>query len=80
MTVYTDYREASKFSRFAHNMTVIHTGNPDLVAAFEYFRFERPRVPPALAGADFSAVSDADLLSFLGVNANPAPRQRAAHH
>ena len=80
MTVYTDYPTASMFAPLAHNSMVIHIGNPDLVAAFDYFRFERPRVPPALLGADFSTVSDLDLLSFLGANGNPAPRQRAAHH
>jgi hypothetical protein len=80
MTVYTDYPDASKFSPLVHNSTVITTGNPDLIAAFDYFRFARPRIPAALAGANFSTVSDADLLSFLGANANGAPRQQAARH
>ena len=39
MTVYTDYPTASSVSPFMHNSTVIHAGNPDLVAAFDYFRF-----------------------------------------
>jgi hypothetical protein len=82
MTTYTDYPTASTLSPFVHNSTVIHGGNPDLVASFDYFRFERPRVPESLAGAnlsDASAVSDAQLLSFLGANAGAGvpPRHRA---
>jgi hypothetical protein len=72
MTTYTDYPTSSTLSPFVHNSTVIHGGTPDLVAAFDYFRFERPRVPDSLAGAnltDPNAVSDAQLLSFLGANA-----------
>jgi hypothetical protein len=79
MTTYTDYPTASSISPLMHNSTVILTGNPDVLAAFDYFRFERPRIPASLAGADFSnpsAVSDALLLSFLGSNANSAPAAR----
>ena len=58
-----------------YNNTVITDGNPDLVARFDYLRYQRPQVPVALQGRDFSApynpndpqtVSDAELLSFLG--------------
>jgi hypothetical protein len=76
MTVYTDYPTASSVPPLTHNSTVIRAGNPDLVAAFDYFRFARPRVPPALANANFSTVSDADLLSFLGAAAIQAPQMR----
>lgn len=75
-TCYTDYPAASMLSPFAHNSTVIHTGNPDLVAAFDYIHYQRPRVPASLLGRNLSdpaAVSDADLLSFLGANVNAAP-------
>jgi hypothetical protein len=83
MTTYTDYPGASAYPPFTHNSTVIHTGNPDLIAAYDYVRFERPRVPTALVNAnlmDAVSVPDATLLSFLGANANtPAstPRHRA---
>jgi hypothetical protein len=79
MTTYTDFPTASSVSPFVHNSTVIHGGNPDLIAAFDYFRFARPRVPQSLVGTDFSnpgLVTDADLLSFLGDNANALPTVR----
>ena len=82
ITVYTDYPAASSVLPFVHNSTVIRAGNPDLVAAFDYFRFARPLVPASLAGLDLTnvaAVSDSTLLGFLGTNANlaPSPRHRA---
>ena len=72
MTVYTDYPTASMFSPIAHNSTVIHSGFPDLVAAFDYFRFERPRLPPSLMNADLTnvlTVPDSALLAAFGANA-----------
>jgi len=89
MTVYTDFPFCfNNYTPFAHNSTVIHGGNADLVGAFDYFRFERPAIPAALADAAFSdanAVTDAQLLSFLGANAtaNTTPatsRRRASRH
>src|SRR5207248_6584456 len=50
-----------------------HGGTPDLVAAFDYARYQRPIIPPGLIGQDFSnpsAVSDAQILTFLGPMAN----------
>lgn len=47
--------------------------NPDLRAEFRYARFASPVVPAALLGADLSnpaAVSDAQLLAFLGAALN----------
>lgn len=73
MCVYTDFPTASTYTPFNHNSTVIHSGNPDLVAAYDYVRFQRPVVPQSLQGknlADPSAVTDAQLLSFLGANAD----------
>ncbi len=73
LTSYTDYPTCSTFPPFTHNQTVIRTGNPDLLAAFDYIHYQRPRVPAGLVGrnlADPAAVSDAQLLSFLGANAN----------
>jgi hypothetical protein len=87
MTTYTDFNTASGYSPLMHNSMVIHGGSPDLVAAFDYFRFERPRVPPALLNANFTdnSVSDAQLLTFLGSNAgNVSPpvtlRRRGVRH
>jgi hypothetical protein len=81
MTVYTDYPAASSVSPFMQNSTVLHNGNPDLLAAYDYFRFARPQVPTSLQGADLTVVSDDQLLSFLGANATQAPptRHRAVH-
>jgi hypothetical protein len=85
MTTYTDYANASMVSPLVHNSTTIHTGNPDLMATFDYFRFERPHVPAELSSANFtdSSVSDAQLLSFLGTHAggpSSTPKRRAARH
>ncbi len=77
MTVYTAYPAASSVSPMVQNSTVLHIGNPDLVAAFDYFRFVRPQVPASLAGADLTQVSPSVLLSFLGANVNGPPRHRA---
>jgi hypothetical protein len=79
MTVYTDYPAASSVSPLTHNSSVIRAGTPDLVAAFDYFRFARPQVPPALVNANLNQVSDAELLAFLGANANPAPPANRRH-
>jgi hypothetical protein len=79
LTTYTDYQTCSTFTPLAHNSMVIHSGNPDLFAAFDYVRYQRPAIPSELLGRDFSnpaAVSDAQLLSFLGDNSNAPPRVR----
>ena len=86
MTTYTDFNTVLSYSPLMHNSMVIHGGNPDLVAAFDYFRFERPRVPAALLNANFTdnSVSEAQLLTFLGANAGnlsqPVTRHRSARH
>jgi hypothetical protein len=77
MTVYTDWAIASSYPYFEHNRThIVHAwndagtpGDPDLRAAFDWFRFVRPQVPAALAGRDLADpgdVADAELLAFLG--------------
>jgi hypothetical protein len=79
MTVYTDWAIASTYAPniFEHNNSVIThgyqnpglVGDPDLLAQFDYVRYRRPLVPAELVGADLSnpsAVSDAQLLGFLG--------------
>jgi len=85
LTVYTDWPLCSEVGFENQNTRVLTNGtrlangsivsgaNPDLLAAFDYVRYRRPQIPPNLAGANFSnpsAVSDAQLLSFLGANAN----------
>lgn len=80
LTVYTDWPVCESVGFQYQNQYVLTNGlrlpngvtvagcSPDLVALFEYVRYARPQVPGNLAGANFSsaAVSDAQLLSFLG--------------
>ena len=66
LCVYTDYNSAHRLPAAQHNQTVIHDGNPDLIARFEYLRFQRPQVPAPLVGHDLSRATDDALLSFLG--------------
>lgn len=83
MTVYTDFATCSTFAPLVHNSMVIRIGNPDLLAYFDYFRFARPVVPASLTSADLSnpnAVSDAQLLTFLGATVGAPGRRRAAAH
>lgn len=85
LTVYTDWAVCESVGFQYQNQVVLTNGlrlpngtvvggcNPDLVAAFDYVRYARPQVPNNLAGASFSspaAVTDAQLLSFLGEPAN----------
>lgn len=73
LTTYTDWPTSSSYAPFIHNQTVITEGNPDLMAAFEYVRYATPSVPPQFAGRDFSnpaSITDGELLTFLGDNAN----------
>ena len=85
LTVYTDWPVCESVGFQSQNQFVLTNGlrlpngttvggcNPDLVAAFDYVRYVRPQIPANLMGANLSsavAVSDAQLLSFLGENAN----------
>ena len=86
MVSYTDWGKASDYTPFVHNSSVLATGqannptpaepfNPDIRASFDYMRFVRPDVPAHLATADLSdpgIVSQAQLLSFLGAEADVA--------
>lgn len=84
---YTDWTKAGTFDPFVHNRNVLAPPlppgvadpspgvpwAPDLRATFDYARFARLHLPPALAGLDLSdpvAVPDAALLVFLGDSAN----------
>jgi hypothetical protein len=87
MTTYTDFATCSTFQPFTHNSTVLHTGNADLLASYDYIRYQRPHVPAALVNANLSdaSVSDATVLTFLGANLDafappPASRHRAVRH
>lgn len=81
MTVYTDYENASRLDAARHNRTAVRDGQPDLVASFDYFRFQRPQIPSNLQGrvlSDAAAVPDAELLRFLGESlAAPEPGEPA---
>ena len=84
LTAYTDWNTCSQVGYEFHNQNLLTNDltlpgggtlyvNPDLEAAFNYLRFKRPQVPAELAGLDLAnpgEVSDAELLSFLGENAN----------
>ena len=84
LTVYTDWSICEQVGFQFQNANVLTNGTqlpnsqtlsgcqPDLAASFDFVRYQRPNIPAALAGADFSnpqAVSDATLLTFLGENA-----------
>lgn len=69
MTCYTDWPTGSTFEPYVHNQITITTGSPDLVADFDYYRFNPVILPATLENAnllDEVAVPDADLLAYLG--------------
>lgn len=80
LVAYTDYAIVATCSYEEHNTRVLLSAcnnpnvpaDPDLLLQVDFFRLRRPAVPGPLAGADLSnpaAVSDAQLLSFLGFDA-----------
>jgi hypothetical protein len=84
LTVYTDWTVCEQVGFQFQNSNVLTNGaplsngqplagcQPDLAASFDFVRYQRPNIPAAVMGEDFSnpqAVSDATLLSFLGENA-----------
>ncbi|MCB1096526.1 MAG: hypothetical protein KDN22_13195 [Verrucomicrobiae bacterium] len=85
LTCYTDWPTVSAVGYQYHNQNLLSgeaalpggaQPRPDLVARFDYVRFQEPNVPASLAEADFmrsSEVRDADLLDFLGDHANHPP-------
>ena len=69
LTTYTDWNRAQRISPEVHNRTVIRDGRPDLIASFDFVRFQPIEPPGGLRNRDLAnagAVSDADLLGFLG--------------
>jgi len=80
LVAYTDYAIVATCSYEQHNTRVLlsacnnpnQPADPDLLLQVDFFRLQRPAVPAPLAGADLSnpaAVSDAQLLAFLGFDA-----------
>ncbi len=79
---YTDWPKVSSLDVNFHNSHTIHPDSlgmddptplvpfsPDLIATFDYARFDSVTVPEALSGLDLTdttVVTDQDLLSFLG--------------
>jgi hypothetical protein len=77
LVAYSDYAIVATCTYEEHNTRVLLAAcnnpalpaDPDLLLQVDFFRLRRPQVPAPLAGADLSnpaAVSDAQLLSFLG--------------
>lgn len=78
MVTYSDWEKANDLAPIDHNGSVVAPGqiadpspwqpfNPDLTAAFDYTRFQRPELPVALQGVDLvNAATNQQLLSFLG--------------
>lgn len=76
MSAMGNFSAVSGLTPLVHNQTIVTAQSADLVATFDYFRLQRPVVPGNFAGRDFTSpaqVSDAELLSFLGANANQPP-------
>ena len=69
VAAYTDYDSSELAGVNRHNREVIQDGHPDLLAQFNFVRFQRPAVPISLRRENLSdtvAVQDRDLLRFLG--------------
>ena len=69
LTCYTDWQNVESRSVADHNNNLITDGTPDLIAQFDYVRYQDVSLPTDLAGLDLTdttEVSDEQLLSFLG--------------
>ncbi len=76
MTCYTDWPTGSTFEPYVHNQVTITTGNPDLIADFDYFRYAPVVLPATLEGADLLdpvEVPDSELIAFLGDISSSTP-------
>ena len=85
--VYTDWPKVSSYSTTFHNTHTLHPDtlgagdpspgtpfNPDIVAHFDYARFDSLIVPDSLLSADLSdesEVADSTLLQLFGYDSNP---------
>lgn len=74
---YTDWATMQNCSYEFHNLNILtqscgpnpQPADPDLLASFEFLRVDRPQIPAAFIGADFSnpaAVSNTELLMLFG--------------
>ncbi len=84
---YTDWPKVSTYTPAFHNSNVLNANlnpdpssnpglafNPDIIAQFDYARFETPQIPQHLQGLDFSdqsEVSDADVLALFDYGSTP---------
>ena len=71
LTSYTDWPTCQRIPVEQHNTQIIREGNADLVAWFDYVHYQSPA--DDLKNRDLSnpaVISDAELLRFLGDNAN----------
>ena len=87
IVAYTDWNKIQTLSTAYHNSNTLHPDSlnapdpsplqpfmPDIVADYDYARFDSIRVPLNLAGLDLTnpaMVSDAELLAFLGYDTEP---------
>lgn len=92
MMSYTDWSKVSTFNPYYQNSNLLTAAtadpdsssnpslpyNPDLLAGFEYFRFDSVEVPVGLQGVDLvNTATDAELLSFLGFPSLPLAQTKA---
>ncbi len=81
---YTDWPKVSSYTPIFHNSNVLNANlnpdptagvpfTPDIIGGFEFARFDEVNLPPILVGVNLtnSAVTDAQLLSFLGFTSQP---------
>ena len=69
MTVYTDWPTCQSLGVNVHNTSLITDGNPDLIASFDYYRFETPVIPEDMQSLNFydpGQVSDETILTLFG--------------
>jgi len=69
MVAYTDWDTISGMDALTFNNTAITTGNPDLVASFDFIRYQTAELDAGNQGLDIldqGTVSDADLLLMFG--------------
>lgn len=85
MVAYTDWNVASTFSPFVQNSSVLtnpNNANPDIIAEYEYIRYDRPQIPSSLTEQDLgpgSNVTDAELLNFLGEHVDSEPDTKVSN-
>jgi hypothetical protein len=69
LVAYTDWDTISGMDALTFNSSVVTSGNPDLVASFDFIRYQTAALTAANAGIDLldeTAVTDSDLLMMFG--------------